>query len=544
MAFGYPSLYGNGLNSNTQIRRAVDMGYQRGATYEVVLTGDTYQSSMELVVDLYVDNTKEGRMSVVPYSIESLSSISEQWEYRFNIRPYEYLQNYLDAEHYKRYERMNWSQTNTTINEQPPYPNSINFNVKYGYRYVSGTTVVTEYTTDPVNEFDHFTDIPNCPGTTGYTPSDFTNTGGDYTLVGGNFQMYEKFYYPNEDQEIGSVIGTGMTVNTLDTNRRLSPMSQFLMDYPSVPEKSETSRFLTEAPRIQRVDMDDHYALYYLYGQTGDRQVIEADFAVFNFYEACDSGASRIFRYEVDLREGEVQPTGYTTDLQIRKLPCGPRDIDTIFIDDFFGGGSSGGDSVGYYDVQLFSAYDYSFGSRRADLGPIVPISEKFYFYPTFTSAALVKGCSPESTRLSFLNSRGGYDYFTFKSYREEKKKISRETYESRYYAPNYQSPDHDFGRSTKQFAQDVDREVILESDFLTVEQGNWLEDLFLSPQVYEMKPSFISPMGCQDEYYMDLRPVQILSTEVETITKKHKKLNKYRITLKYADSWFSNKGF
>ena len=62
----------------------------------------------------------------------------------------------------------------------------------------------------------------------------------------------------------------------------------------------------------------------------------------------------------------------------------------------------------------------------------------------------------------------------------------------------------------TKQFAQDVDREVVLESDFLTVEQGNWLEDLFLSPQVYEMKPSFISPMGCQDEYYMDLSLIHI----------------------------------
>lgn len=96
-------------------------------------------------------------------------------------------------------------------------------------------------------------------------PSEFTNTGSDFTLVGGNFQMYEKFYFPNEDQEVGSVIGTGMTVNTLDTNRRLSPMSQFLMDYPSVPEKSETSRFLTESPRIQKVDIDDHYIILFVW---------------------------------------------------------------------------------------------------------------------------------------------------------------------------------------------------------------------------------------------------------------------------------------
>jgi hypothetical protein len=37
--------------------------------------------------------------------------------------------------------------------------------------------------------------------------------------------------------------------------------------------------------------------------------------------------------------------------------------------------------------------------------------------------------------------------------------------------------------------------------------------------------------------YYMNFM-------EVETITKKHRKLNKYRITLKYADTFFANQGF
>lgn len=67
MPFGYPQIYANGLNSNTQIRRAVDMIYQRGATYEVVLTGDTYQTSMELVIDMFSDDQKVGTMSIVPY---------------------------------------------------------------------------------------------------------------------------------------------------------------------------------------------------------------------------------------------------------------------------------------------------------------------------------------------------------------------------------------------------------------------------------------------------------------------------------------------
>jgi len=89
-----------------------------------------------------------------------------------------------------------------------------------------------------------------------------------------------------------------------------------------------------------------------------------------------------------------------------------------------------------------------------------------------------------------------------------------------------------------------VDREFVIESDFINVQYGAWLQELFLSPQVYEIKDDYISPLDRQDKVYKDMRPVQVLSTEVETITKKHKKLNKYRITMKYADGYFVNKGF
>ena len=73
---------------------------------------------------------------------------------------------------------------------------------------------------------------------------------------------------------------------------------------------------------------------------------------------------------------------------------------------------------------------------------------------------------------------------------------------------------------------------------------GQWLEQLFYSPQVYIMKPDYVSPIDVPNKIYKDLTPVQILSTEVNTITKKHRKLNKYRITLKTADTFFANKGF
>jgi len=58
------------------------------------------------------------------------------------------------------------------------------------------------------------------------------------------------------------------------------------------------------------------------------------------------------------------------------------------------------------------------------------------------------------------------------------------------------------------------------------------------------MNKDYVSTIDRQDKIYKDMSPVQILSTSVDTITEKHKKLNKYRITLKTSDTFFVNKGF
>jgi hypothetical protein len=497
MPFGYPQIYANGLNSNTQIRRAVDMIYQRGATYEVVLTGDTYQTSMELVIDMFSDDQKVGTMSIVPYTTTQSGAT---YTYRFNIRPYDYMSNFVESQHYSSYWLNDWYDTTEQINWNNPYPNIIKANFKYGYKYLSGSTVVTEYSGSPTNNLNHYTDVPFGATSTGFTASGFTNTGSDFDYIGGALQMgSEKFYLPNYDQELGTVIGTGMTINTVDTYRRFSPMSQYLFDYPTVPELSETARFLTDSPRVMTIQEKENYVLYYLNGQTGDRQVIEADYAVFEFYNTANT---QINYFEQQLNFSGTtyaSPTGYTDTLKVFALPCGPKDISNIFA-------TINWSNVAYYRVQIFNAWPTN-SANRTSLGPIGPVSEAFYFYL-------------------------------------DVKKISRKTYDSRYYATNIASPDRDFGRTVKTFDTEVEREFVLESDFLSVAYGDWLEQLFYSPQVYEMKEDYVSPLDRQDKIYKDLRPIQVLSTEVETINVKHKKLNKYRITCKYADGFFVNKGF
>jgi hypothetical protein len=273
---------------------------------------------------------------------------------------------------------------------------------------------------------------------------------------------------------------------------------------------------------------EENYVLYYLQGQTGDRQVMEADFVKFEFYN--DENVLVHLFYE-DLKFSgttySTPTTGYTDNLKIFALPCGPQDINNIFANIPFSG-------VSYYTVQL----NYGFPTfKNRGNGPIGPSSEMFYFY-------LADNCKPEDTRLAFLNQRGGYDYFTFTSYRQDTKKITRQTFDNRYYSTSQQSPDRNVGRTVKTFDTNVEREFVIESDWLNVSYGNWLEQLFMSPQVYEMRPDYISPLDRQDKYYKDLRPIQVLSTEVQTITKKHQKLNKYRITCKYADGYFVSKGF
>ena len=521
--FGYPALYANGLNSNTQLRRSVDMIYQRGATYEVVITGHTYEQSLQLSVDLYSNDSLVGNMLLVPYNI-SQSGIT--YTYRFNIRPYTYMQNYVEAQHYNYYWLNDWYSTTELINWQNPYPNITKANFTYKYIYYNGLVQTGETGN---HDLTHFTDIPECINDSSFIPSGFTNTGKYFDYVGGAFQFDDHLILQNFDQEIGTVVGTGMTINTVDIYRRFSPMSQFMMDYPTVPEMSETARFLTDAPRIQYIQSNENYVLYYLNGQSGDRQVIEADYAVFEFYDENNNLVTQ-FNQELNFSGTTYQsPTDYTDTLRPFALPCGPVDIENIF-------SNIDWNAVAYYRVQLYYSYPTN-DTRRITVGPVGPVSEIFYFY-------LYNNCLPENTRICWLNDKGGFDYYTFQSYRQDTKKISTSRYDSRYYATNLVSPDRNIGRSNKTFDTQIDQEIAVTSDYINIPTAQWLETLFYSPQVYLVKDDYISTIDRQDKVYKDIRPLVILSTQVDTLTKKHKKLNKYAITFKTADSYFVNKGF
>jgi hypothetical protein len=257
--------------------------------------------------------------------------------------------------------------------------------------------------------------------------------------------------------------------------------------------------------------------------------VIEADFALIEFY---NSSNTLLSRYTQELNQNGTayqSPTGFTDTLKRFSLPCGPVDIDNLFTGVTWS-------NVAYYRVQLFYGLP-TWNVDRLAVGPIGPVSEEFWFY-------LYDNCLPEDTRLCWLNDQGGYDYYTFQSYRQDSKEIKRTSYDNRYYATNISSPDRNMGRSTKTFDTDVDYKITLESNYLSTAMSQWIESLFTSPQVYIMNADYISPIDRQNKIYKDLRPVQVISTNVDVLNKKHSKLNKYKITLSSSDSYFVNKGF
>jgi hypothetical protein len=526
---GYQQLYANGLNNFTQLRRSTDMVYQRGANYNIVVTGDTYLTSLQLDVDLYSNDVKVGRMSLIPYDVQSIDG---DFNYYFNLRPYDYLSNYIKSQHMTYYLSEDFEATNDLVNINNPYPNIIKANFKYGWTYVSGTTSVSEFTGSPTNNLVHYSNIPNCVTGTTFIPSGFTNTGEYFNYVGGQFQIDEAHYFlPNYDQEIGTnMVASGLTVSSNDLYRRLNPISPYIMDYPTVPEQSETGKFLTDAPRIQYIQSNENYVLYYLNGQTGDRQVIETDYYKIDLY---NSSNVRVTGYTQQINLSGTtyaSPTGYTDTLKVFALPVGPSDINNVI------NATQTWDDIAYYTVQLCYAYPTNSASR-VSVGAVGPASEMFYFY-------LYNNCLAQNTRICWLNAKGGYDYFTFRSYRQDTKKIKAQTYDNRYYSNSSTGPDFSFGRSTKTYATDVDQEVVLESGYLTKPVGDWLQQLFYSPQVYEVKSNYVSPLDSADKIYWDLSPLQTLSTEVDTINKKHQKLNKYRITFKSSNTFFTNRGF
>ena len=127
--------------------------------------------------------------------------------------------------------------------------------------------------------------------------------------------------------------------------------------------------------------------------------------------------------------------------------------------------------------------WDYYTDEAKNDDVSIQRISLLYYFY----RQEVCKGF--EKFRLTWLNRLGVWDYFNFTKKNVRKVNSKRSTYqqikgswnESRYIKHGYKGGKKVFSTNSKQV-------VTLQTDFITEEAAEWLEELFTSPEVFVLQ--------------------------------------------------------
>jgi hypothetical protein len=127
--------------------------------------------------------------------------------------------------------------------------------------------------------------------------------------------------------------------------------------------------------------------------------------------------------------------------------------------------------------------WDYYTVSALSDASAATVISKVYYFY----RQEVCKGF--EKFRLTWLNRLGVWDYFNFTKKNVRKVNSKRSTYqqikgswnEDKYIKHGYKGGKKVFSTNSKEV-------VTLQTDFITEEAAEWLEELFTSPEVFVLQ--------------------------------------------------------
>lgn len=178
-------------------------------------------------------------------------------------------------------------------------------------------------------------------------------------------------------------------------------------------------------------------------------------------------------------------------------IPCGTSNIDSIV-------GSGIFNNVTYYTWRVYNS------SNSAKT------SEKIY-------RQIDRTCTLYTPiRVVFLNRMGGYDYFTFTQDNKKTVNVNRTEFKK------VLDPEYNFGnRGDTVLAQDVQYTYTLNSNWITENEYNWLEELITSPEVYYITTDYASPR---------LAPIIITDTSYTVKTALRDKL--FNLTINYKLSY------
>ena len=241
---------------------------------------------------------------------------------------------------------------------------------------------------------------------------------------------------------------------------------------------STDGKFLTNAPTTQYIGLNDYCTIAYfnqsdanygnnsgtLYGYrvgsgSATRRLVKKIKIQF-YYNGSTTGSAITHTNATD--NGSLTWESATPKAQIQYTGIGTANI--------IGAGNSLPANWDYYIVKALDDAD-------------ITISDDYYFY----NQSVCKGF--EKFRLTWLNRLGVWDYFNFTKKNVRKVNSKRETYQQikgSWNEATYKKHGYKGGRKT--FSTNSKEVITLQTDYITEEAAQWLEELFTSPEVFVLQ--------------------------------------------------------
>lgn len=213
------------------------------------------------------------------------------------------------------------------------------------------------------------------------------------------------------------------------------------------------NKFLSNIPNNTRIGADDKFVLNYL-----SSLLYKVDYLKINTFDYNGN-----YIKSVAVNNLLTQDFG----IEMFSVGVGPSQLNSMA-----GTLEVIGDNVYFYDVQLFQS------GSPLDIG----LSDVKRF-------EIDRRCSKyKKKRVSFLNRLGGFDSYSFNMQNEINVNIARNEFTKKYGKLNSSNKwTYDLSdRGTTVTNVDASESYIYNSDWMTEEEGIWLQELFTSPEVYD----------------------------------------------------------
>ncbi len=304
------------------------------------------------------------------------------------------------------------------------------------------------------------------------------------------------------------LIYNGVLYDTDILNLGSSGNFGYNLDEAGFVMNSNTDKFLTNAPTTQYIRENDYLTLSYFSEYDWDFEVGTAGlqypslrFVKIQFYYNGSTTGSLITK---TIEASTGGHSGYMNDSNVKLQFAG------IGTGNLVGAGETIPGSWDYYTV---IAYDL--GNNQ--------ISDTYKFYKQ------TEDCKEyETIRLTWLNKFGVWDYYNFtkKSVRTfNTQRMSYTQITGTWNTSRYRPDGHTGG--TKYFGNNVKESITLNTDYITENEAIWLEELFISNDVYilEQRSTDVTNVGYMRKY---IKPTTIIDKKHTRKTKANDRLIQY----------------